>query len=203
MAVSSYLYPELIPSESGFNILTPTEMQLNSINGVEQITENSGERWYIEMKYNFLRRHEAMELQAHLLRLRGSTNISLIRDQGFTQRGSWAGTPRVNGVNEYGLELDIDGLATNQAIALPCDRFKLGNRVHQVVEAVTTTTNVAATLQLANEIIDIPANNTEIITNPALLTIKARWLRPEEMRQFSGNKSFFKNIRLTFIESLA
>jgi hypothetical protein len=75
--------------------------------------------------------------------------------------------------------------------------------VHQVVEAVTTTTNVAATLQLANEIIDIPANNTEIITNPALLTIKARWLRPEEMRQFSGNKSFFKNIRLTFIESLA
>lgn len=203
MAVSTFLYPELIPSEAGFNILTPTEMQINSINGVEQITENSGERWYIEMKYNFLRRHEAMELQAHLLRLRGSTNISMIRDQGFVQRGTWGGTARVNGTNEYGLELNIDGIATNQVIAQPCDRFKLGNRVHQVVEPITTTSNTNAILQLANEIIDIPADNTTLITDPALLTIKSRWLRPEEMRQFSGNKSYFRNITLTFIESLA
>jgi hypothetical protein len=202
MAVQSYIFPNITPSLAGFNVITPTEMNINGINGVEHITENSGERWHVELQFNFLRRDEAKDLEGHLMSLRGSTNISLIKDLGFVQRGLWPGTIRVNGANEHGLEVAVDGLATFTEIAAPCDRIKIGDRVHSLVSGLRTTSSTSANLQLANEIINIPADNTQIITDPDLLDIRCRWLRPDELRQFRGNKSFFRNIRLTFIESL-
>lgn len=203
MAVSSFVYPDIIPSVSGFNVMTPTELEINGINGVEHITENSGERWYIELKYSILARPEALEILAHLQRLQGSTNISLIKDLGFTNRGTWAGTPLVNGNDEHGLEVDADGFLQNSAIGRVCDRIKIGDRVHSLVEDFTTTSNTGGTLELANEIINIPADNTAIITDPSLLTIRARWLDPSQIRQFQGNKSYIRNVSLTFVESLA
>ncbi|MGB0734168.1 MAG: hypothetical protein ACPGPF_10390 [Pontibacterium sp.] len=201
--MSIFTFPNLVPSQAGFNVVSNSGLEFNENNGIEYVNNRPGERFFIEMTFAILKKEDALTLKGHLQQLMGGQNYSLIKDLGFTQRGNWSGTPRVNGALEYGLTLSADGMGGNQTVARVGDRFKLGDRVHELVTDVTTNASGQATFTLANEIIDIPADDTLLLTDLNDLTFKCRWLNPEEIQQFNGNKSYFRNIKLTFIEALA
>lgn len=202
MAVSVFAFPDIIPSRSGFNIVPATQIEISKVSGHEYVSDFAGERWHVELHFNVLTRVEAMAIRSHLLKLRGSRNKSLLRDFSYQPRGSWGGTIRVKGTDNYGMYTDCDGSTPLVTTVYEGDRFKLGNRVHEVVDDATADANGNLTLNVANEIIDVPADNTILKWQPEQLTIACRWTKPTEIKQFAGNKSYFKNIRLSFIESL-
>lgn len=202
MSVQTLLYPNLSPSTCGVNLVSSSSLDTNAYSGVEYVSENAGEKWYVELFYNVLERSDAMLLRSFHHALRGSVNKCLIKDWTYAH-SVLAGSPLVNGSGEYGLELNADGLATSSNIASPGDRFKLGERLHEITDTVTSNATGQAVFPLANELIDIPNDNQALITDINLLTIKCRWTNPEQIKQFQGNKRYYRNIRLSYMESLA
>lgn len=201
--MATFIFPNLVPSVSGFNINYNSKIDVNPNSGIESIVENPGERWVISLRYAVLRRGQAMELRGHLNDLRGHVNKTLITDLGYQDTNPLPGTPRVDGAGQYGLIINVKGLLANQQVGQPGQRFKLGNRVHEITQNAVSDSTGRATLYLANEIIDTTADNQTIETTPSLLSITCRWSDPRQINQLQGNRSYFRNVRLTFMEALA
>lgn len=200
---SEFAFPDIVPSTCGFNIVPDSDMEIGKVNGYESITENTGERWYVDLTFNILRRADAMAIRSHLMRLRGSVNKSLIKDTSYQKQGSWMNTIRVKGSNQYGMYLDADGMLASSTPIKANDRFKLNGRVHEVLDDVNSDANGNGRIYVANEIINIPADNTVLTHQVEALTVACRWLDPSEIKQFQGNKSYYRNIKLSFIEALS
>lgn len=201
--MADYLFPNIIPSQAGFNIISPSELEISELSGVEYITNANYERWFVDLRFSVLKRSEAMQLRGHLMKLMGGRHRSLITDLGFVNTGPLNGTIRINGANEYGTQVSLDGMPANSTQANAGDRIKIGKRVHELTDTLTTNASGQAIAHLGNEVIDIPADNEVVEVDPANLSIACRWVDPTEMRQFSGNKSYYRNISLSFIEAFA
>ena len=80
---SEFAFPDIVPSTCGFNIVPDTDMEIGKVTGYESITENTGERWYVDLTFNILRRADAMAIRSHLMRLRGRADT-------FTSGTSWS-----------------------------------------------------------------------------------------------------------------
>lgn len=200
--MGSVIFPDLVPSVSGFNVVFNTRMAISGLNAVEQIIDNPGERWEVSLVYRILRRPEAMLLRSHLHELRGHVNKSVMRDLGHDNAGALPGTPVVDGANQYGNVLNIKNVAISQIVAMPGHRFKLGNRVHEITRMATSNSSGRATLYLANEILNLTTDNASLETSSSNLTFSTRWSDPKQINQLQGNKSTFRNVRLNFIEAL-
>lgn len=133
-----------------------------------------------------LKQDDAEEWIAFLLSLRGQEGSFFMGDPLNTSaRGSAGGTPLVNGADQVGDELTIDGAAVSQTGWLKAgDYINIGSVTdgawHRVLVDVDTDSSGGATLDLWPSINIAPADNAAIITSNTkgifrLAVNKATW----------------------------
>lgn len=177
MAIS---YPVNLPSVSGIssirliarNIVAQTESPFTF---KQQIVKHAGERWEADITLSPMKRPDAEEWNAFILSLGGKLGTFLLGDPlGAQPRGSAssvAGTPRVNGSDQTGNVLAVDGLPPSQtSYLLPGDYIQLGggssSRLHKVLRTVASNSSGQASIDIWPALRESPSDNAFItVTN--------------------------------------
>lgn len=136
----------------------------------EQVVKYTGERWEANVTMPNMLREYAEDFNAFILQLRGRYGTFLLGDpNAATPRGSWAGTPVVDGINQTGDELDIRGLTPSATeIAKAGDFIQLGtgssSYLHKVLEDADADGSGKTTLLLAPNLRTNPADGATVTT---------------------------------------
>ena len=177
----SIVYPLSIPTTIGIE-----NIELRAVNAVatsqspftykQQIVQHTGQRWEAAITIPPVKRDLAEEWVAFLLSLKGPTGTFLLGDPlGATPRGTAAtnaGTPVVNGADQTGEFISIDGLPTSETgYLLAGDYIQLGSgstaTLHKVLTQVDTNSLGEADIDIWPNIITAPADNATVVVSNA------------------------------------
>lgn len=171
MAITYPLTPPATPGyrTSGFRGRTAVGAHTSPFTFGMQTYLWDGERWEVQLSLPPMRRAQAAAWQAFLLALRGMAGTFLLGDPDApAPRGTWAGTPLVNGAGQSGAVLALDGLS-NGATIKAGDYLQLGSgstaRLHMVLQDVTVGGSGVAVLDLFPRLRGAPADNAAIVTS--------------------------------------
>jgi hypothetical protein len=176
MAIS---YPRDLPTNIGFAQVTlravnQTAMTMSPFTYKQQIYNHSGQRWEAECQVPPLKRDDAEEWIAWLLSMNGRAGSFLMGDPlGDTARGTLGGTPVVNGADQVGGSLSIDGCSNNITNWLKAgDYLQLGSgstaTLHKVLQNVNTDGSGQASLDLWPYMRTAPVDGSIVITSNAV-----------------------------------
>jgi hypothetical protein len=174
MAIS---YPLTLPTASGI-----AGVNLRAVNAVaisespftykQQVVAHSGQRWEAEVSIAPMKRADAEEWVAFLVSLKGGLGTFLLGDpNAAAARGSASsapGTPLVNGADQTGDSLTIDGAPNSASNYLRAgDYIQLGGgssaTLHKVLKDVTTNASGQASLDLWPAVRTAPANDATVV----------------------------------------
>jgi len=176
------IYPLTFPTQTGI-----ATVNLHAINAVaissspftykQQVVAHSGQRWEAEISLPPMKRADAEVWVAFLLSLKGQRGTFLMGDPNCaTARGSastTAGTPVVNGADQTGDTLSIDGLPVSvSGYLLAGDYIQLGGgssaTLHKVLTDVDSNAIGQATIDIWPSIRTAPADNSAIVLSSAV-----------------------------------
>lgn len=135
-----------------------------------------GQMWQADVSLPPMRRTAAEQWIAFLLSLRGQYGTFLLGDptcsvpMGLAK--DFAGLPKVNGANQTGQTLTIDGASKSKTDWLKAgDYIQLGtgtsSRLHKVLQNVTTDSSGNATIEVWPRIRTAPADNADVTVSGA------------------------------------
>jgi len=173
------LYPRDLPTNIGFAQVTlravnQTAMSMSPFTYKQQIYNHSGQRWEAECQVPPIKRDDAEEWIAWLLSLNGRAGTFLMGDPlGGTARGTLGGSPVVNGADQVGGSLSIDGCSNNITNWLKAgDYLQLGSgstaTLHKELQNVNTTGSGQASLDLWPYMRTAPVDGSIVITSNAV-----------------------------------
>lgn len=142
--------------------ITNSPTMRSVLTGAIQTTERAGSRWALRVEW-VVPGAERDALEALLTRLNGPEHRLRLPMFGQANRGTWSGTPLVNGGSQAGYELDIDGAGasvTNYARA--GDLFTFDNCVRMVTADANSDGSGQVALPIWPPIRTSPADNTAI-----------------------------------------
>jgi hypothetical protein len=201
-------YPLQFPSQCvrEITIRAKTIVGFNSspFTGQQQVYKHQGQWWEAEMSFPPMRRENAEEVAAFLIKLNGRFGTFLMGDPANTlPRGAGTGTPLVKGASQTGNELITDGWTANTTNILKAgDWIQLGtgsaSRLHKVLQDVNSDGTGTATLTIFPNLRSIPADNLSIITqNP-----KGQWRLSTNDIEYNIQTGQFYGITLACMEAL-
>jgi hypothetical protein len=201
-------YPLQFPSQCvrEITIRAKTIVGFNSspFTGQQQVYKHQGQWWEAEMSFPPMRRENAEEVAAFLIKLNGRFGTFLMGDPANTlPRGAGTGTPLVKGGSQTGNELITDGWTINTTNILKAgDWIQLGtgsaSRLHKVLQDVNSDGTGTATLTIFPNLRSIPADNLSIITqNP-----KGQWRLSTNDIEYNIQTGQFYGITLACMEAL-
>lgn len=210
MAIS---YPLAFPTATGV-----ANIVLRGVNAVsvsrspftfkEQVISHQGQRWEAEITLPAMKRDLAETWNSFLLSLEGQRGTFLMGDpNGGTARGSaatTAGTPVVNGADQTGSSLDVDGLPASATGYLKAgDYIQLGGgssaTLHKVLKDVDSNTLGQASIDIFPAIRTAPSDDASIVVSNAQGVFR---LATNEF-DFSINESQFYGITFAAVEAIA
>jgi hypothetical protein len=166
-------YPLSLPSHTGIR-----SVELRSTNAVAysrspftfagQAFAYPGQMWQADITLPPMKRADAEQWIAWLVSLRGQLGTFLLGDPlGQTARGAATGTPLVNGEEQTGDSLIIDGAATDVTGWLKAgDYIQLGSngssRLHKVLADANSDGSGNVTLDIWPSIRTAPADNATV-----------------------------------------
>jgi hypothetical protein len=171
----SISYPLNFPSQcvSGITIRARTVvgMSTSPFTGQQQVYKHQGQWWEAEMTFPPMKRADAEQVAAFLLKLNGRFGTFLMGDPVNTQpRGVATGVPLVNGAGQTGNQLATDGWTPNiTGILRAGDWVQLGtganSRLYKVLDDVNSNASGEATLTLFPNLRVSPNNNDALFLN--------------------------------------
>lgn len=173
MAIS---FPRSLPTVIGIANITlravnQTAMTMSPFTYKQQIHNHAGQRWEAEVQLPPMKSDTAEEWIAFLLSLNGRAGTFLLGDPNrTTARGALGGTPLVNGADQTGSSISIDGCSSNVTGWMKAgDYIQLGSAstatLHKVLQDADTNSSGEVTLDIWPNIISAPANNASVITS--------------------------------------
>lgn len=137
-----------------------------------EVQRHDGQMWHATLNYPPLERADAERLIVFLLSLDGQYGtFTMSPPDAGTPRGPAGGTPLVNGADQSGTDLDIDGLPVSSSVYLEGDYIQLGSglsaRLHKILSDVTSDGSGEATISLWPRIksSSVPSDNDPIVTS--------------------------------------
>ena len=133
----------------------------------------SGQMWTADVTLKPMKRADAEQWMAWLLSLRGQLGTFLMGDpMGATARGVATGTPLVNGANQTGGSLVLDGATNSTSGWLKAgDYIQLGSngssRLHKVLADADSDGSGNVTLDIWPHIRTAPADNASVTVSIA------------------------------------
>lgn len=206
MAIS---YPLNFPDNLGIssfrlNLRVAVTRSESPFSFVDQVVRWSGQVWEMEIGLPNMFRDDAEEFNAFLLKLCGSYGTFLMGDpNGVNPRGSWAGTPVVDGIDQMGHSLNIKGLTPSTAnIGRVGDYIQLGtggnSRLHKLLEDVDSDADGKATLTLSPSLRYPPPDEQAIIFQNA----RGLFRLSENVNGFSINDNSIYGVSFKAIETV-
>jgi hypothetical protein len=172
--------------------------------GQQQVYKHQGEWWEAEMSFPPMKRENAEEVAAFLMKLSGMYGTFLMGDPANTSpRGIGTGTPLVKGAGQTGNELVTDGWTTDtNNILMAGDWIQLGSgatsRLYKVLDNVNSDSTGTATLTLFPSLRSSPADNAVIVTsNPV-----GQWRLSTNDIDYTIQTGQFYGITLACMEAL-
>lgn len=170
----------------------------------QQVYKHQGQAWEAEVTLPPMKRDEAEQVAAFLLKMNGQYGTFLLGDPANTSpRGVGTGTPLVNGGSQTGDSLITDGWTTSTTGILKAgDWIQLGSgsatRLHKVLDDVNSDGSGNATLTIFPSLRSSPANNAQItVTSP-----KGQWRLASNEVQYSIDEASFYGITFACVEAL-
>ena len=169
-------YPRTLPSHTGLMNVTlravnQTALTSSPFSYRQQIHNHSGQRWECEIQLPAMITSDDEIWLGFLLSLNGMAGSFLLGDPlGATASGNLGGTPLVNGANQTGASLSIDGCSNSITNWLKAgDYIQLGGgssaTLHKVLTNVDTNSSGQATLDLWPSIRVAPSDNATVTTS--------------------------------------
>lgn len=177
----AYSYPLTLPTVSGIRTIN---LRARNVVGIsqspftlkQQVIAHSGQQWEAEITLPPMTRAEGEEWVSFLVKLKGQEGTFLLGDpSGATPRGSASsapGTPLVNGADQTGGNLTIDGAPASASGYLKAgDYIQLGTStsatLHKVLNDVTTSASGEANIDIYPSIRTAPADNAAVTVSDA------------------------------------
>lgn len=138
-----------------------------------QVQQHQGQRWEADIELPPLPREDAEAWITFLLKLKGRWGTCLLRDGvSGTPRGTWAGTPVVDGAHSaQGTALSLKGLSVG-ATAKAGDYFQLGSgtsaRLHKVLDDATADGSGKFTLDIWPHLRVAYADSAAVVSSNAV-----------------------------------
>jgi len=202
-------YPISFPSHTGVR-----NVELRAINAViyemspftfaGQAQASSGQMWQADVTLPPMKRSDAEQWVAWLVSLRGRFGTFNMGDPiGCTPRGVATGTPLVNGSNQTGENLIIDGCTENVTGWLKAgDYIQLGAAgtatLHKVLADVNTNASGQTTLSLWPHIRSAPDDNATVVVNNTV----GRWRLASNESSWSVNEAAIYGITFGAMEAI-
>jgi len=206
MAIS---YPVTFPASIGvssINIRAKTVVGVSSspFTGQQQVYKHQGQWWEAEVSLPPMKRDEAEQVVAFLIKMNGQYGTFLMGDFLSTApRGIGTGTPLVNGASQSGDELVTDGWTVSTTGILKAgDWIQLGSAststLHKVLDDVTSDGSGNATLNIFPNLRSSPGDNAVItISSP-----KGRWRLASNETDYAIDNASIYGMTFACIEAL-
>lgn len=209
MAIS---YPLSLPTASGI-----ARVNLRAVNAVsisespftfkQQVIAHTGQRWEAEISMPPMQRADAEQWISFLVSLNGVKGTFLLGDpNASTARGSASttpGTPVVNGADQTGDSLTIDGCPASATGYLKAgDYIQLGGgstaTLHKVLTDVDTNGSGQATLDVWPYIRTAPADDATVVVSDA----KGLFRLGSNQTDWAINEAAFYGVTFPAVEAI-
>jgi len=176
MAIS---YPLTFPTHIGPHSVTFRQVNANTLTQSpftykQQSVAHAGQRWEADIFLPPMGHADARAWIGWLVSLKGYNGTFLMGDPlAATPRGSAGGTPLVNGANQSGDELILDGATASQTGWLKAgDYIQLGSAgtttLHMVMADADSDGSGNVTLDIWPDLRSSPANNATVVVSSTL-----------------------------------
>ena len=161
---------ELVTRGMRFRAVSAVGVSASPFTGAQQVYSHAGETWALDFDLPPMKRADAEPCVAFLLALNGREGIFVAGDPLNTSpRGTWAGSPLVNGAHAAGVKtVVLDGF-TAAATGKAGDwiQFATGasRRLHKVVQDFTADGSGNATIEIWPRTRAALANNDAFVTS--------------------------------------
>lgn len=166
-------FPSIGVSDSMFKLNSVNTASVSPFTGEEQIYTHQGQWWEGQVTFRPMHRADAALVLAFLAKLRGRKGTFLYGDPDAVALGHQGagGTILVNGADQTGNTLTVDGMTINSTIAKAGDFFQLGTgtsaRLYMFTEDLASDGSGEGTATFEPDLRSSPADNTQLdITNP-------------------------------------
>jgi hypothetical protein len=172
--------------------------------GQQQVYRHQGQIWEAEVSLPPMKRDEAEQVAAFLLKMNGQYGTFLLGDPAnAAPRGVGTGTPLVNGGSQTGDGLLTDGWTANTTGILKAgDWIQLGSgsatRLYKVLDDVNSDSGGNASLTIWPNLRSSPADNAQI----TVLAPKGQWRLSSNDIQYSIDNASIYGITFACVEAL-
>ena len=171
-------FPRTLPAHTGIKSVTLRAVNVTAVSESvftlrQQVFKHTGERWEAEITLPPMTRANAEPWLGWLLSMRGREGTFLLGDpRAATPRGSAGGTPLVNGADQVGDSLSVDGCTASQTGWLKAgDYIQLGSlasaSLHKVLDDANSNSAGVVRLDIWPAITTSPGDNTAVVTTSA------------------------------------
>lgn len=203
--MSDITFPTLsrIPRDLRFGVIWNTQVFSSPLTQSVQTIEIVGARWQASFSLSDREEADTVLIQAHLMKLRGRANRSLIYNFARpTPRGTIAGTPLVNGASQTGAALAIDGCTVGTTL-LAGDFIGVavgsGTELKMVTADATANGSGEMTLAIEPPLRASPSDNAAITTTRPT----ARFMLTSDDVQWLTKPGVRTDVELSFVEVFA
>lgn len=204
----AYQYPLIFPNIGikAINIRAQTVVgaSVSPFTGQQQVYRHQGQWWEMEVTMPAMKRDDAEQVAAFLLKMNGRFGTFLLGDTANTApRGVGTGTPLVNGGSQTGYQLVTDGWTPSTSGILKAgDWIQLGAnttcRLHKVLDDVNSDAGGNATINIFPDLRYSPANDAPIVVNSP----KGQWRLAANETNFSIDEASVYGITFACVEAL-
>lgn len=202
-------YPVSFPASIGLanlNIRARTVVGISAspFTGQQQVYKHQGQWWEAEVSLPPMKRADAEQVVAFLLKMNGQYGTFLLGDKSATStRGVGTGTPLVNGASQTGSELVTDGWTTSTTGILKAgDWIQLGSgsttRLYKVLDDVNSDGSGNATINIFPDLRSSPEDDAAITVS----NTQGLWRLASNETQYSIDQMSVYGITFACVEAL-
>ena len=202
--MANYTFPSVGLRSMNIRARNVVSVSSSPFTGQQQIYKHPGQWWEAEISLPPLKRDEAEQVAAFLIKLNGQYNTFLLGDPAnAAPRGVGTGTPVVQGGSQTGTSLVTDGWTTSTTGILKAgDWIQLGSgsatRLHKVLDDVNSDGSGAATLNIWPALRSSPSDNATITVNSP----KGIWRLASNEVNYSIDEASVYGITFACVEAL-
>lgn len=171
--MTQFLFPNIQPTSSSWELVTNTRVFRSPLTNAIQTASRKGSLWKCTMQYNNVSGVTKATIQSFLARLNGQEHRMLLKDFAYSRRGAGADSTLVAAASQSGTEVSLTGGPSSaQGYMKSGDYIRIGNELHMVVsdwdagtltetDSYNTDSNGAVTVNIAP-----PLRNTTAASSP-------------------------------------
>ena len=166
--MTTYAFPAVTPTDTVFEIVSNTKTYRSPFTGTVQTVDRGGEYLVARLSFRNLKGADKALMVAWLAKLNGQQHRFTLHNHAEENRGSFGGTPLVQGGSQTGTSLIVDGCSNDITNWIRAgDFFGVDSDVKICTADASSNGSGAITIPFSPRLRESPANNAAITTSSA------------------------------------